>query len=856
MNKRALRKPGTKMSFRIIGILVVVVLILGAGGSPALAQKPVTSSQVNPTVTDTWAVKVAPGADPNALAHQMGAENLGRVGALTDYYLFRIPGSDSEATAMADVFAASSDVLWFEQQVARQQSKRVITDPSYSSQWHLADANVQAAWTAGYTGNGVTIAVVDDGLQYTHPDLSAQYVPAGSWDFNGNYTYPTVVEDSDPLPIAAKLDYHGTAAAGVAAANDDGASCGVGVAYDAGLAGLRLISDPTTDAQEASALNYALSTNSIYSNSWGPVDDGIRLEGPGPLTLAALENAVTTGRGGKGSIFVWAAGNGLQYLDNVNYDGYANSRFTIAVGAIGDDGIQSYYSEPGAAMLVTAPSSGNGANIAITTTDLAGTPGYTTGDCYSSFGGTSSAAPLVSGVVALMLQANPNLGWRDVQHILVNTAVQNDALSPWTTNGAGHLVNHKYGFGLVDAGAAVTMASTWTNVGTAYTISSGAIPVNQQIPDLESVGGLDGITSNFVVNQNIKLEHVEVVFNATHPFRGDLKVVLTAPSGVQSILAENHQDEGDNYASWKFMTVRDWDESSVGTWTLQVLDTANLDVGTFDSWELILHGTSQASANMSPNEMDFGDQMYRTSNPPKLATVTNTMGGDLHIGALQGTNPDFVISNDTCSGATVPAGQTCTFNVTYLSPELGADNGLIGVPSDDPSSPFTLYMVGNAIPGSQLLTNRSFEVDPDLDKIPSVWSRTLINPGGLDGMDTSWAFHLSNSMKVVGDGTLKHLYQIVNKSGVAGDDYQIFVVTKGLNIPNNADAYRVQIKFFNDTTVMDRRTILLKPGTYVDKRLSIPYTALADYNRIEYYLTYGKASGTAWFDLASLQWAP
>ncbi len=613
---------------RILCALFVLISTMGTSAVPsAQAQAPAQQSGV---ITDTWAVQVQPGTDPDQLAAQMGAENLGQIGSLTGYYLFRIPGTDSDATAMADVFVASSQVLWFEQQVARQQSKRLPSDPLYPQQWHLADANVQPAWAAGYTGDQVTIAIVDDGLQHAHPDLSAQYKSAGSWDFNGN--------DNDPSPvklIGPNGDYHGTAAAGVAAADNDGASCGVGVAYDAGLAGIRLISDPVIDAQEAAALNYQWDTNSIYSNSWGPADDGATLLGPGPLTQAALQSGVTTGRGGKGSIYVWAAGNGGLpiYDDNVNYDGYANSRFTIAVGAVGDNGIRAPYSEPGAAMLVTAPSSGNGTITSITTTDLVGNVGYnlaagTSGDCGiggtdTGFGGTSSAAPLVSGVVALMLEANQNLGWRDVQYILAQTAVKNDPTDAgWDANpdplavgvqnnGAGLHVNHKYGFGLVDAAAAVAMAKTWVNVPAAVSITSPLTlkVVNAIVPD-NNPGS--GVPDTIYVSQDIDLEHVEVVFNsspfnASDPYRGDLEVVLTSPSGTQSILAEQHtNDEAAGYNNWKFMTVRNWGESSLGPdslgdWTLTVTDERGGSINKFVSWQLILHGKNPAPRIISGN---------------------------------------------------------------------------------------------------------------------------------------------------------------------------------------------------------------------------------------------------------------
>ncbi|MEK7785122.1 MAG: S8 family peptidase, partial [Chloroflexota bacterium] len=362
-----------------------------------------------------------------------------------------------------------------------------------------------------------------------------------------------------------------------------------------------------------SALTHQYNSIAIYNNSWGPADDGQTLIGPGPLTLAALEDGVTNGRGGRGNLYLWAAGNGLQYSDNVNYDGYANSRFTIAVGAVDYNGVQAYYSEPGAAMFITAPSRATSA-VGITTTDRLGANGYSSTDCTSQFGGTSSASPLAAGAVALMLQANPNLGWRDVQHILAQTAVKNNPTdSGWITNTAGFHLNHKYGFGRIDAGAAVTAAGTWVNVAPATSASSNVIAVNQTIPDNNSTG----VTSSVVIPDNIKLEHVEVVFSATHLYRGNLRVVLTAPSGTQSVLAETRADGGDNYASWKFMTVRNWGESSAGTWSLKVTDGAGGNVGTFDSWQLILHGTPLPSGpTNTPSNTPTATSTATPSNTP------------------------------------------------------------------------------------------------------------------------------------------------------------------------------------------------------------------------------------------------
>ena len=363
-----------------------------------------------------------------------------------------------------------------------------------------------------------------------------------------------------------------------------------------GVRRIRLTSGLTTDATDAAALTHAYSTNDVYNNSWGPSDNGNTLAAPGPLTQAAYEDAVANGRGGLGTVYVWAAGNGLENDDNVNYDGWGNSRFTIAVGATDFAGVQSWYSEPGAAMLVNAGSSGD--TVGITTTDRSGAPGYSGTDCTDTFGGTSSSSPLVAGVVALMLEANPSLTGRDVQHVLVETAEQNDpGDADWATNGAGHLVNHKYGFGRVDAHAATAAAAGWSTLAEAVSVSTGTMNVGQAIPDNTPSGTSDSVT----ITEDITLEHVEVVFDATHTYRGDLEVVLTSPDGTESVLAEPHVTGGGaDYPNWKFMSVRHWGESSAGTWTLTVSDHFAEDTGTFASWELILHGTGDVTPNRPP----------------------------------------------------------------------------------------------------------------------------------------------------------------------------------------------------------------------------------------------------------------
>jgi subtilisin-like proprotein convertase family protein len=487
-------------------------------------------------------------------------------------------------------------------QLAKQQAKRSIpNDPLFSGQWHLrnvgqgggtagVDVNITNVWDT-YRGAGIAIAIVDDGLQVTHPDLAPAVNTAIDWDFNDN--------DSDPSPDVF-WNYHGTECAGVAAARGNNALGVSGAAPEATLVGLRLIGGPSDDTMEAAALNHSKDVIFISNNSWGPDDYGTTLEGPGPLASSALIQGVTSGRGGKGTIFTWAGGNGLEYKDNANYDGYANSIYTIAIGAVNDRGAQATYSEPGACLVVTAPSSSN-FRQGITTTDLAGFYGDSVTDYFSDFGGTSSATPLAAGVIALMLQANPELGWRDVQEILIRTAVKvSPADSDWANNGAGLHFNHKFGAGLINAEAAVALAQNWRPVCSQASVSSNQTALALAIPDNNSTG----ISRSFAFGPSpFGIEHVTVTVNITHANRGDLSITLTSPSGKQSRLAERHDDTGNNYSDWKLMSVHHWGESLDGVWTVNVADRRSGYAGVLNSVQVTLYGT-RPTLEVTP-DLDF-----------------------------------------------------------------------------------------------------------------------------------------------------------------------------------------------------------------------------------------------------------
>ena len=501
-------------------------------------------------------------------------------------------------------------------------------DPLYGDQWHLRntgqsgasgppgipgeDINVEPVWTAcgaGSTcrGEGVRIAVVDDGLEIAHEDLAAN-IAAGQ-----SYNYVTFSSDPTNAPTDMTSG-HGTSVAGIIAARDLNDRGVRGVAPRANLVGYNLLQYGTT-GNEADAMVRGAATVAVNTNSWG-AEDGTGNLFPSDLSWrSAINTGLTAGRNGLGIVYTWAAGNGASgypdgscpdCVDNSNYDGQANYRGVMAVGAVTDRGTRSSYSERGANLWVSAPGGEFCDTHAITTVDRTGAAGENTAATagatdYANMGytkcmnGTSSATPMVAGVVALMLQANPDLGWRDVRAILAATARKNDpGNTEWADNAIGFHFNPNYGFGVVDAQLAVVTAQTWTvNLPPekTYTTSPLASP-NLAIPDNNTTGVSNTIS---VSGSDIaELEFVEITFSAAnHPFSGDLDISLTSPAGTVSRLAEVHNCLGNTcsaYSGWVFGSANFLGEAANGNWTLTVKDLGPGDVGTLQSWGLKFFG--------------------------------------------------------------------------------------------------------------------------------------------------------------------------------------------------------------------------------------------------------------------------
>ena len=504
-------------------------------------------------------------------------------------YTLKVTGNGTETGRYTVRAIVEGAYTYFENRCSNFSRSPGIVDPFYGCQWHLnnddqfrnsagQDIRVEEVWPT-YTGDGINVAVVDDGMHYGHEDLAGNVLTS----FNHNY-------DPDRTDIYGYFDDHGTAVAGLIAAEDN--SLGVrGVAPDATIYGYNYLVEQS-DANEADAMSRNSTTTAVSNNSWGPGDYG-RPQQATQLWELAVRDGVTNGYGGKGVVYVWSAGNGAEYDDHSNLDEIANYYAVTAVCAVGHDDKRSSYSEPGYNLWVCGPSSsGRSRQPGITTTD--------NGNRYrGSFGGTSAAAPIVSGVVALVREANNALTWRDVKLILAASARKNDPDNTgWeqgalkygsTTDRYNH--NDEYGFGMVDAKAAVDLATGWTNVPDLREATSESTAINLSIPDSPSSGQPTTVSTSLTIDPYVDfIEFVEISTDFSHSNFRDLEVELVSPSGTVSVLTTSADVEGALTSSFRFGSVRHVGENSAGEWTLRIRDHKRGSTGRLTSWELTIYG--------------------------------------------------------------------------------------------------------------------------------------------------------------------------------------------------------------------------------------------------------------------------
>ena len=619
----------------------------------------VTRRIVNPRLEVVLASADTPSPAPRP---DLGIVAWDRPSYAPDRAIARIVGDAAQPLRAALAAATLPGVRSARPLLARQHfSRRLPADPIQGSQWHLGSIRATPAWDSA-TGSGVVVGIVDDGVDLGHPDLAPALDNTLGYDWNGNDDNPSA-EDQETVvdgEVVIESDKHGTAVSGLAAARGGNRIGGAGVAPLATIAALRLIAGPTDESEDAEAMAWENDAISVKNNSWGPYDYIPNVSPAPELILSAIADGADSG-----VLYFFASGNGQQYAGQGSLDGYAADRHVIAVGASGRSGNIAPFSEGGPHLNVVAPGTDG-----IVTTDRVGKPGYTKSDYTQSFSGTSAAAPIASGVGALLLQARPDLGWRDVKEIFLRSSTKlQPASSDWVSRAAGDPFNPikhhpRFGGGNVNALQALTLAETWTPLA----------PETYIIPDPSTFGPLT-IPDNGALSITfdmpygtplLRVEHVVLRLDVTHPYRGDLAISLTSPSGVSSQFTRaNTRLAGENYDYYPFTSVRHWGEPAFipsapsRRWTLTISDSLAGEVGTFNSASLTIYGTKLvAPALVTP----LADQALATGST--LVLRGGFSGGNLeYVWSLDGKvipgaiGPEYRLANFAVKSAGV---YTCT----------------------------------------------------------------------------------------------------------------------------------------------------------------------------------------------------
>ena len=639
--------------------LPVTVLNWGAATSTEtplrvyINERPNWTDSTTRTLLDT----TVPSLDPKSSVRFTVDITLDELDPDGDYYLLiRADGLDEElSTRNWDYSGFTLDeerrVVVRCDESAPDDGEDGATDPLFGEQWHLRNTGQRAyATTPGSpgedlgmtnvlssntpTGDGVRIAVVDTGMELCHPDLAANVETGASHNFNADDWHDAVLAEPY-LPWA--LGDHGTSVAGVAAAAVNNGSGGRGVAPDAMLRGYNMLAAVEYTGTYYDSLGGGTgepdsSLVDIFNMSFGTLPGEFAVD---PNQVALLRNGVSDLRDGRGAIYVKSAGNSFYSCRSMrrpanDHIGCASSNSTsthyspylVMVGAFDAQGTRASYSSAGSNLWISAPAGEFGSRFgAIITADQVGkNRGYDVfgnrgvagdavnnphGNYISTFNGTSAAAPNTSGAIALMLEAEPELTWRDVKHILAKTARQIDAgidriqylvggthyvaQLPWITNAAGYHFHNWYGFGAVAVDDALEMVATHTPNGLGELVETDAFTQAEavSIPDDDGAGTTQVLTvEGLPVDANI--EAVTLHVDITHPQTNDLAIHLISPWGTESILNPIFNDAlaGNANLDWDLLSNAFYGESPNGEWTIRVVDAAAQDEGTLNEWSL------------------------------------------------------------------------------------------------------------------------------------------------------------------------------------------------------------------------------------------------------------------------------
>ncbi len=618
--------------------------------------------------------------------------------------------------------------------LAKTQALPLPTDPYYNRQWHLhtdythnefdpiSSSRCQSAWQlmGGYGSADVVVGVTDDGCQLDHVDFDSDQKFSGWGYFQGDSFITNSAVGADPDEMYQQGSNHGTSVAGVIAAELD-AQLTVGAAPGCKLFPVKWESDGPSlyisTGKLYTALRYLADKVDILSNSWGSTPSSYW---PSYVTEYIESLAKDGGRRGKGIVFLWAAGNencpisfesdiDVPYSDGWNngvngwyWSGVRTSRkFTndlvgldgvMHIAALASTGKRSHYSNYGSGISLTAPSSNSHSyyrleveGLGITT--ATGPSTDSSSPVTQSFGGTSSATPLVAGIAALVISANPSLSGKAVISLLKRTASKQLNMSGYPRTPAASYDPEPdwdvspvapfdqgsfqdigsdegswspwFGHGNVDALEAV-QAAMGESKGTVETDDYlfGSSP-NKKIPDENTTG----IQDTIVVNKGGRLDHVQVTLDIIHTWVGDLEIRLIAPDGNSVLLhnrtGSNQKNLQQSYDFNNHAALVSLKGSEInGRWTLRVKDLAGQDVGKLKQWGLVFQVGVASVFKEDANSIKIPDnQLEGITKTIEIDTqiiikkmsvsidITHPWIGDLVVKLIAPTQDEFILHN-------------------------------------------------------------------------------------------------------------------------------------------------------------------------------------------------------------------
>ncbi len=568
-----------------------------------------------------------------AITSELGLRQVKPIVGVSNAFVFELTAAATEnPMKITNRLIARTDVMTAEPNIiVKTQSHYRPKDPLYGKQWHLNHTGgaglasgshvfAEQAWDVTRGSRSIVVAVMDDGMDLNHPDFQGVGKIVAPRDFKG--------DDFDPEPDEAGED-HGTSCAGVAIAEENGFGV-VGAAPGCALMPIRTTGFLDDDAIE-SLFGWAMTKGAaVISCSWGP--SAVYF----PLSLrqrAALTRAATEGRNGKGCVIVFAAGNANRPTNGtINESGWERNAisgatqwlggFTVhpdvlAISACTSLSKKAAYSNWGGEIAVCAPSNnappGVGLpdlgyvatppqvrvqlqGLGVFTTDRVGAAGYDASSFTSDFGGTSSATPLVAGVAALVLSANPDLTAQDVRQILQQTAdkiVDNDADPQLGLRKGTYESNGRcdwFGYGKVNAAKAVQAAVQRQAM---IAASSRSIPVQNNVSVAIPDNNPQGIVSVIQIADSAIVRDIQVALDIDHTYLGDLEVSLVSPSGSVVMLQGRTLGRRTKlqiiYSLQTTPTLRKFlGQQTQGRWQLRVVDQIANDIGTLNWWKLTL----------------------------------------------------------------------------------------------------------------------------------------------------------------------------------------------------------------------------------------------------------------------------